>query len=76
MPVLIRIFKAESELEIWMQKDRSYVHFATYPICYWSGKLGAKLREGDRQSPEGFYTITPNQLHEGGRWPRARTRSR
>src|SRR5689334_4707206 len=51
---MIRVFKAESEFEIWVQKDGSYVHFATYPVCYWSGKLGPKLREGDRQTPEGF----------------------
>ena len=68
---LIRIFKAESELEIWMHKDGVYVHFATYPICYWSGTSGPKLREGDRQTPEGFYTITSEQLHGGGRWPRS-----
>ena len=68
---LIRIFKAESELEIWMHKDGVYVHFATYPICYWSGTSGPKLREGDRQTPEGFYTITSDQLHRGGRWPRS-----
>ena len=28
--------------------------YATYPICFWSGKLGPKEREGDRQAPEGF----------------------
>lgn len=70
-PVFIRIFKAESELELWMQKDGAYVRFATYPICYWSGTLGPKTREGDRQAPEGFYTITRRLLHRGGRWPRS-----
>lgn len=70
-PVLIRIFKSESELEIWMRKDGTYVRFATYPICYWSGALGPKLREGDRQTPEGFYVITADQLHHGNRWPRS-----
>ena len=51
-PVLIRIFKASSELEIWMQpgKDKPYVLLDTYPICHWTGTLGPKLREGDRQS--------------------------
>ena len=69
--IMMRIFKAESELEIWVEKDGAYVKFATYPICYWSGKLGPKLREGDRQTPEGFYTVTPDQLHYGGRWRRS-----
>jgi murein L,D-transpeptidase YafK len=70
-PLLIRIFKAESALEIWMEKDGTYVPFASYPICYWSGTLGPKLREGDRQAPEGFYTITIHQLHDGRRWTRS-----
>lgn len=68
-PVMIRIFKQESELEIWMQRGATYTRFATYPICYFSGGLGPKQREGDRQTPEGFYTIT--ELHDGGRWPRS-----
>lgn len=70
-PVLIRIFKAESELEVWMEKNGRFIHFATYPICQWSGKLGPKLAEGDKQSPEGFYTVTRRQLHRTGRWPRS-----
>ena len=54
-PILVRLFKEEAELEVWKQ-DRSG-HFAllkTYPICRWSGDLGPKVREGDRQAPEGF----------------------
>jgi murein L,D-transpeptidase YafK len=70
-PVLIRIFKAESELEVWIRKRNTYVRFATYPVCYWSGTLGPKLREGDRQTPEGFYTITGRELHHGDRWRRS-----
>jgi murein L,D-transpeptidase YafK len=70
-PMLIRIFKAESELEIWMERDGRYELFSTYPICHWSGTLGPKQREGDKQTPEGFYTITSRQLHRVGRWPRA-----
>jgi murein L,D-transpeptidase YafK len=68
-PVLIRIFKASSELEVWMERDGVYVLFATYPICHWSGTLGPKLREGDKQTPEGFYTLTSRQLYRLGRWP-------
>jgi murein L,D-transpeptidase YafK len=67
--MLIRIFKEESELEIWMEKGGTYVLFATYPICHWSGTLGPKIREGDKQTPEGFYTITRRQLYHVGRWP-------
>lgn len=70
-PVFIRIFKAESELEIWMRKGERYELFATYPICHWSGTLGPKLLEGDRQAPEGVYDVTKGLLHRAGRWNRA-----
>lgn len=63
-PLLVRIFKQESELEVWKQ-DRSgrFALLKTYPICKWSGDLGPKIREGDRQAPEGFYNITPAQMN-------------
>ena len=67
-PVFIRIFKKESELELWMKKGARYVRFATYPICRWSGDLGPKLAQGDRQSPEGFYTVARRQLNPNSRW--------
>ena len=63
-PVLIRVFKQEAELEVWKQ-DRTgrFALLKTYPICRWSGDLGPKVREGDRQAPEGFYAITPTQMN-------------
>jgi len=70
-PVMIRIFKAESALELWLQKDERFELFATYPICYWSGRLGPKLHEGDKQAPEGLYTVALDQIHHKGRWPRS-----
>lgn len=69
--MMLRIFKTSSEVELWMEKDGAYILFATYPICNWSGTLGPKIREGDKQTPEGFYTITSRQLRHIGRWPRA-----
>ena len=63
-PMLIRAFKKESEFEIWkMRPDGTYVLLKTYPICRWSGQLGPKTHEGDRQSPEGIYTITPAMMN-------------
>lgn len=63
-PVLIRAYKKEAELEVWKQKaNGEYVHIKTFPMCRWSGQLGPKRREGDRQVPEGFYTITPGQMN-------------
>jgi murein L,D-transpeptidase YafK len=63
-PILARIFKEEAELEIWKQdRNGQYALLKTYPICRWSGDLGPKKKEGDRQAPEGFYTITPGQMN-------------
>jgi murein L,D-transpeptidase YafK len=63
-PILIRLFKEEAELEVWKAtRDGNYALLKTYPICRWSGDLGPKKREGDRQAPEGFYTITPGQMN-------------
>lgn len=58
-PIYIRVFKAESELEVWKQRaDRLYTHVKTFPICTFSGALGPKQRYADYQSPEGFYGVT------------------
>ncbi len=63
-PILMRIFKEESEAEIWKQtRNGEFALLKTYPICRWSGELGPKVKEGDRQAPEGFYTITPGLMN-------------
>jgi murein L,D-transpeptidase YafK len=63
-PILIRIYKEESTLEVWKQ-DRSgkFALLNSYPICKFSGKLGPKLMQGDYQAPEGFYDISPDQMN-------------
>jgi murein L,D-transpeptidase YafK len=67
-PIFIRIFKTESILEIWMEKEDRYVHLKDYEICAWSGRLGPKLKEGDRQSPEGFYRVYRSSLNPHSRF--------
>jgi murein L,D-transpeptidase YafK len=63
-PILVRLFKEEAELEVWKKnRDGEFALLKTYPICRWSGDLGPKKKEGDRQAPEGFYTITPGQMN-------------
>jgi murein L,D-transpeptidase YafK len=63
-PILLRIFKEEAELEIWKEaRDGNYALLKTYPICRWSGELGPKIKQGDRQAPEGFYAITPELMN-------------
>ncbi len=67
-PVLIRIYKQESELEVWLQRDTKFEIFKTFPICKWSGELGPKLKEGDGQAPEGFYEVTAKQLNPNSKY--------
>jgi murein L,D-transpeptidase YafK len=63
-PILMRIFKEEAELEVWKQDITGrFQLLKIFPICRWSGDLGPKLHEGDRQTPEGFYTITPELMN-------------
>jgi len=63
-PILVRLFKQEAELEVWKQtRNGQFALLKTYPICRWSGDLGPKVREGDRQAPEGFYSINPSQMN-------------
>ena len=62
-PILVRVYKKEAELEVWKKTDGHYAMLKSFPICRWSGQLGPKVREGDRQAPEGFYTIAPGQMN-------------
>lgn len=68
-PILIRIFKSENKLEVWKAKASGQYAFLTdYEICKWSGKLGPKLKEGDKQAPEGFYQVTPAQMNPNSQY--------
>lgn len=62
-PILIRIFKVNQQLEVWLLKGYQYELFQTYSICNFSGKLGPKVKEGDLQAPEGFYFVGLDQLN-------------
>lgn len=57
------MFKQEKQLEIWIRRGDRYEQFKTYPICAYSGHRGPKLREGDSQSPEGFYRVGATQMN-------------
>ncbi len=68
----IRIFKASKELEVWIKAPGGYKLYRSYDICRFSGELGPKLQEGDRQSPEGFYHIPAEDIGwRSQKWPRA-----
>ena len=62
-PVFMRIFKEERVFELWLQSGDTFQLYKTYEICNFSGDLGPKLQEGDRQSPEGFYFVGKSSLN-------------
>jgi murein L,D-transpeptidase YafK len=67
--LFIRIIKTTEKdlkgvLETWRRGPDGKFHLdRRFPICTWSGTLGPKLREGDGQSPEGFYFVRPTSLN-------------
>ncbi|SFZ85780.1 Murein L,D-transpeptidase YafK [Devosia enhydra] len=64
----VRIYKQEARLELWLEAaDGRYRLFRSYEICAFSGDLGPKFREGDRQAPEGFYKVRTAQLNPASR---------
>ena len=65
LPILVRHLQGRSRSSRSGRKTRPGVSrcLKTYPICRWSGDLGPKIKEGDRQAPEGFYTITPGLMN-------------
>lgn len=54
----VLVFKQERELLVYAHGAGSPKLLATYKVLAASGELGPKLREGDRQVPEGLYAIT------------------
>jgi murein L,D-transpeptidase YafK len=61
--VYIRVFKEESELEVWKARPNGrYALIKTFPVCNWGGTLGPKRVLGDSMSPEGFYGVTPGAM--------------
>src|SRR5215510_5830833 len=63
-PIVVRIFKEEAELEVWKQDTTGrFQILKIYPISRWSRDHEQKKQEGDRQAPEGFYTVTPELMN-------------
>lgn len=63
-PMYVRIFKLDNAMEVWLRKPSGdYVLFRSYQMCNWSGDIGPKTREGDKQAPEGFYVVTARQMN-------------
>ncbi len=69
-PIFLRLTKTSAPddkqgyLEAFVQNDSgTYERYKRWPICTYSGALGPKLREGDGQSPEGFYFVKPSAMN-------------
>lgn len=63
-PIFLRIFKDPGVLEVWIESDDgTFLNFKNHNICTFSGKLGPKLKQGDNQSPEGFYFVNLGRLN-------------
>lgn len=56
--VALLAFKSERKIELWAKNsDMAWTHVHDYPLTAFSGRLGPKLRENDRQIPEGVYKL-------------------
>lgn len=70
--IYLRLFKQEKTLEVWLQSGGTYKLYKSFEICKYSGKLGPKIAEGDKQAPEGFYHVPAKDvLWNSRKWPRA-----
>jgi len=69
-PVFLRAYKKERVLEVFVQsrEDGRFRLFRSYPVAAASGTLGPKLREGDKQVPEGFYHVTASAMNPESRF--------
>lgn len=55
----ILAFKKEQKVQLWAKDEQhSWRMISIYPLTAYSGRLGPKLREHDRQIPEGIYHLT------------------
>ena len=50
-------YKEEQRLEVYGLIDDRWALIKTYPFTAMSGRIGPKLKEGDKQIPEGIYEI-------------------
>jgi len=63
-PVYLRLTKQPAELTAFVRDgEAGFRAFRSWPVCSVSGTLGPKLREGDGQAPEGFYSVRPAQMN-------------
>ncbi len=62
-PVFLRITKESRQLELLVKRPKGWQVMKVYPILGMSGELGPKLKEGDGQAPEGFYSVVKGNMN-------------
>lgn len=67
-PVFVRIFKKEGALELYVRQNGRYALKKSFQVCKMSGRVGPKLKTGDYQAPEGFYSVTARQLNPNSQY--------
>ena len=55
--ITLLAIKSENRLELWVNENNKPQFIRDYPVQAASGVLGPKLREGDKQVPEGIYQL-------------------
>lgn len=64
--VILLVLKEERRLEVYSRSSNEVRFIRAYPVLAASGAVGPKLRQGDRQVPEGIYAIeslNPNSAY-------------
>lgn len=57
--IALLAFKKEQHIQLWAKNENTtWRYINTYPLTAFSGRLGPKLKEHDRQIPEGIYRLT------------------
>lgn len=56
--IALLAFKSERKVELWAKNEQStWKQIHIFPLTGFSGNLGPKLRENDKQIPEGVYKL-------------------
>ncbi|WP_298621873.1 hypothetical protein [uncultured Legionella sp.] len=56
--IALLAFKEERKIELWAKNaEQEWTHIHNYPLTGFSGRLGPKLKENDKQIPEGIYKL-------------------
>lgn len=55
--IILVAFKEQQQLQVYANDNNEIKLIKEYPFTAYSGQLGPKLQQGDRQIPEGIYQV-------------------